>query len=82
MAVEASVRIGTLARVGEKGPRARGFLIHRIRAPKKREAPNLPNFAYLPPAYLAQGNWRYGLLQLFQWFRWWVQQDSNLRPAD
>jgi hypothetical protein len=59
MAVEASVRIGTLAGVGEKGPRARGLLIDRIRLPQ-REAANLPNLAYLPPAYLAEGNWRYG----------------------
>ena len=46
--------------VGEKGPRARGLLFDRIRLPQ-REGQNLPNFAYLPPAYLAEGNWLYGL---------------------
>jgi hypothetical protein len=33
LAVEASVRMGTLAGIGEKGPRARGLLIDRIRLP-------------------------------------------------
>jgi hypothetical protein len=33
-------------------PRARALFIDRILSPQ-REGPNLPNFAYLPPAYLA-----------------------------
>jgi hypothetical protein len=48
-----------VAGVGEKGPRDRALLIDRIRSPQ-REGPNLPNTAYLSPAYLAVSKWLYG----------------------
>jgi hypothetical protein len=46
---------GGLAGVGEKGPVSVPSLLIRIRSPQREDA-NLPNFAYLPPAYLVKGN--------------------------
>jgi hypothetical protein len=47
------------AGLNEKGGHACG-LRHASNTLTQREPKILPNFAYLVPAYLADGNWQYG----------------------
>ena len=48
-----------------------------------RAGPNLPNFAYLAPAYLAKGKLAVRVsYNNFSYLGWWVHEDSNLGPAD